>query len=466
MIFTSQVFLFLFLPIFLVVYHLVGMRWRSLWILLASYSFYGWWRFDFLGLLIAITVCAYFFALALEKTPHPKHRLWLLWVAVSGHLLTLAYFKYANFGIESLNALLTPFGSAAVPWTAVVLPIGLSFFIFHAISYLVDIYRNQARPAKNIVDFAAFIALYPHLIAGPVLRYHLLADQFYSRVHSWERFSQGVMRFMAGFVKKILIADAVASLVDAVFGLSQPTFSEAWLGVLAYAIQIYFDFSGYSDMAIGLALMIGFEFPENFKHPYTSRSITEFWQRWHISLSSWLREYLYIPLGGNRFGQVRTLWNLFITMVLGGLWHGANWTFIFWGAWHGALLVLERVTISRQKKPTSAWIAVPRTLVLVLIGWVFFRSQNLETAFSVFAGMVGMQGLVISKSLAFQITTLEVIMLGAGWVVVWLSAWLEQQPKWQKSLYSVYRFGLMLVFLIAVLRMFAQNYSPFLYFQF
>ncbi len=315
MIFTTHIFLFVFLPVFLGIYYLTPVRWRSFWILIASYTFYAWWRLDFLVLLVAITVFAYCAALILEKLQTQKIRFWVLFIAVLINLVTLAYFKYTNFGIESLNIILTLLGIQALSWTSVLLPIGLSFFIFHAISYLVDIYCKEARPAKNIIDFSAFVALYPHLIAGPVLRYHLLSEQFRTREHSWDRFSRGTIRFMAGFTKKILLADTVAPLADAVFQLSHPTLLDAWLGVFAYAIQIYFDFSGYSDMAIGLALMIGFEFPENFRHPYTSRSITEFWQRWHISLSSWLREYLYIPLGGNRFGKFRTHFNLFITMV-------------------------------------------------------------------------------------------------------------------------------------------------------
>ncbi len=317
--FSSSIFLFIFLPIFLGLYYLTPFKLRSSLILLGSYAFYAWWRIDFLVLLAGITVVAYGFALQIEKTQDARAKFRLLSVAITLNLLALAYFKYANFGVTSLNAALEKLGVQALAWTPVILPIGLSFFIFHAISYLVDIYRHEARPTQNIIDFAAFIALFPHLIAGPVLRYHLLAEQFRSRVHSWDRFARGATRFMLGFTKKVLLADTVAPLADAMFLLEHPTLSDAWLGVLAYTMQIFFDFSGYSDMAIGLALMIGFEFPENFWHPYISRSITEFWRRWHISLSSWLREYLYIPLGGNRYGTARTYFNLTTTMVLGGL---------------------------------------------------------------------------------------------------------------------------------------------------
>jgi len=465
-IFTGHIFLFVFLPIFLGIYYLVPMHWRSFWILIASYTFYAWWRLDFLVLLVVITVFAYCAALILEKVKTQKIRFWVLSIAVLVNLVTLAYFKYANFGIESLNTILASLGIQGLSWTLVLLPIGLSFFIFHAISYLVDIYRNEARPAKNIIDFSAFIALYPHLIAGPVLRYHLLSEQFRTREHSWDRFSQGTIRFMVGFTKKILIADTVAPLSDAVFQLGNPTLLDAWLGVFAYAIQIYFDFSGYSDMAIGLALMIGFEFPENFRHPYTSRSITEFWQRWHISLSSWLREYLYIPLGGNRFGKFRTHFNLFITMVLGGFWHGANLTFIVWGVWHGGILIFERIAKERQKQTLSNWIAIPRTFVLVLIGWVFFRSRNMEEAFDFLAGMSGIQGFGVSDGLAFQIKGSQIIMLSMGGIFITMSALLERKSTLQKKLQPLYIPVLMILFSLSILRMYAQNYSPFLYFQF
>ncbi|WP_241191230.1 MBOAT family O-acyltransferase [Deinococcus psychrotolerans] len=341
MVFSSNVFLFLFLPVFLIIYYLLPFKGRSAWILIGSYALYSWWRLDFLWLLAGVTLAAYFFALAIDRSNGPR-RFQLLTVAVTLNLCALAYFKYANFGISSFNAAMTGLGFAPFAWAPILLPIGLSFFIFHAISYLVDIYRKEEPPTRNLLDFAAFIALFPHLIAGPVLKYNLLADQFLSRTHTLEKFSYGATRFMTGFAKKVLIADTIAPLVTASFNQPSPSFFDSWLGAFAYTLQLYFDFSGYSDMAIGLAAIMGFKFPENFNHPYISRSITEFWRRWHMSLSSWLREYLYIGLGGNRKGRARTYINLALTMVLGGLWHGANWTFILWGAWHGGILAIER----------------------------------------------------------------------------------------------------------------------------
>jgi alginate O-acetyltransferase complex protein AlgI len=461
-VFSSSIFLFIFLPVFLALYYLIPFKFRSSLILLGSYAFYAWWRIDFLVLLAGITVVAYGFALQIEKTQDARVKFRLLSFAVSSNLLALAYFKYANFGINSLNSLLEKLGVHTLAWTPVILPIGLSFFIFHAISYLVDIYRFEARPTQNIVDFAAFIALFPHLIAGPVLRYHLLAEQFRGRVHSWERFTRGATRFMLGFSKKVLLADTIAPLADAVFLLEHPTFLDAWLGALAYTMQIFFDFSGYSDMAIGLALMMGFEFPENFWHPYISRSITEFWRRWHISLSSWLRMYLYFPLGGNRYGTARTYFNLATTMILGGLWHGANWTFIVWGAWHGGILALERA-LKGRRAPFSAWLTIPGTMLLVVIGWVFFRSENIAAATRVFAAMIGLNGLGVSDALAFQVTGLEITALIAAFVATYAGAWWAGQNN-PRVTWGLWLIGLL--FIISLSRMLAQSFSPFLYFQF
>lgn len=462
MVFSSGIFLFVFLPVFLALYYLIPFKFRSFLILVGSYVFYAWWRIDFLVLLAAITVVAYGFALQIEKIQDARVKFRLLSFAVSLNLLALVYFKYANFGVASFNSLLEKFGVHAVSWTPVILPIGLSFFIFHAISYLVDIYRQEARPTQNIIDFAAFIALFPHLIAGPVLRYHLLAEQFRARVHSWDRFSRGATRFMLGFTKKVLLADTIAPLADAVFLLSHPTFLDAWLGALAYTMQIFFDFSGYSDMAIGLALVMGFEFPENFWHPYISRSITEFWRRWHISLSSWLREYLYISLGGNRYGTARTYFNLTTTMVLGGLWHGANWTFVIWGAWHGGILALERAFKGRRA-PLSGWLTIPGTMLLVVIGWVFFRSENMMVATRVLIGLTGFNGFGVSDSLVFQISGLEIVALVAGFIATYAGAWWASQnnPRVTWGLWLI-----PILFIISLSRMLSQSFSPFLYFQF
>ncbi len=461
MVFSSNIFLFAFLPLFLACYYLTPWRARSALILTFSWAFYAWWRPDFLALLVGVTAISYGCALAIGASSEQVQRYRLLSAGVTLNLLALAYFKYANFGVETLNTALLALGFNAVAFTHVLLPIGLSFYIFHAISYLVDIYRREAPPARNFVDFAAFIALFPHLVAGPVLRYHLLAEQFRSRVHSIGNFSRGCVVFMVGFCKKVLVADSVAPLVDAAFSAPVPTLADAWLGAAAYTIQLFFDFSGYTDMAIGLALMIGFVFPENFNDPYVSRSITEFWKRWHMSLSNWLREYLYVSLGGNRKGLWRTYVNLFLTMLLGGLWHGANWTFVLWGAWHGGVLILERYWQQRWGAPIlPEWLRVIKTMLLVIFGWVLFRAADLAGAGRMFAGMVGAHGMAFSPSVAWQVTPDRLMVLLIGVLLVYAMPWLKRQGG------AHLRYLLLPLFLWAVATLSAQSFTPFLYFQF
>ena len=465
MVFSSNLFVFAFLPLFLACYYLTPFRGRSALILLFSYAFYGWWRPDFLALLVGVSVVSYGFALAIEASRDEAQRYRVLAAGVTLNLLALAYFKYANFGVETLNALLLGLGFQSISFTHVLLPIGLSFYIFHAISYLVDIYRRDAPPARNLIDFAAFIALFPHLVAGPVLRYRLLADQFSHRVHSWAAFSRGSVIFMIGFCKKVLIADTVAPLADAAFAAPLPTLADAWLGTSAYTIQLFFDFSGYTDMAIGLALMIGFVFPENFNDPYTARSITEFWKRWHMSLSNWLREYLYIALGGNRIGPVRTYVNLFLTMLLGGLWHGANWTFVAWGAWHGGILAAERYLNARFPRPVlPPFVAVAWTLLLVMLGWVLFRAADLASAGRMFAGLLGLNGVGFSAPVLWQVTPDRLGMLLFGIGLVYAMPWLKRTGA--RSLRQALHWLLIPLFLWALATLSSQAFTPFLYFQF
>jgi alginate O-acetyltransferase complex protein AlgI len=469
MVFSSFIFLFFFLPLFLAAYYAVPFRWKSAVILAGSYVFYAWWRVDFLLLFAGVTLWNYAVERRIAATGSKR---WLQ-AGVAGNLACLFFFKYFNFGVDSLNLALAQAGMAEIHALRFLLPIGISFHAFQSISFLADVYRGDAPPARRFLDFAAYSSLFPQMIAGPIVRYKDIAAQFEAREHSLDLFSRGAYRFMIGFSKKILIADTVAPLADAAFALGRPGLADSWLGALAYAVQLYFDFSGYSDMAIGLGLMMGFRFLENFDQPYASRSITEFWRRWHISLSSWLRDYLYIPLGGNRAGRARTYFNLFVTMLLGGLWHGANWTFALWGAWHGMLLAFEKALGLRKADAAQAPLflktaGVTLTFILVLIGWVMFRAPHIGAAANFYEGMTGLHGGGISEALQWQLDPAALIALAAGLAVIFLCPWAERRAGIRVREMEGFWPQLVMIalFLLAVTKLSYQAYSPFLYFQF
>ncbi|MEM7268083.1 MAG: MBOAT family protein [Pseudomonadota bacterium] len=465
MIFSSSIFVFGFLPLFLALYYAAPRAMKSWIILLGSYAFYGWWRVDYLAVVFGMSLVSYFAAKVASETTSEQVRSWAVRIGVVFDLMVLGYFKYTMFVMSGLADLSAAFGGADVTIPAIILPIGISFHTFQSISYIIDVARKDAPPARRLVDFLAFGSLFPQLIAGPVLRYKDLAEQFESRAHSADKFFQGVGRFAQGLAMKLLVADNVAPLADRVFALSDPTAAEAWLGALAYSIQLLFDFAGYSAMAIGLGLMIGFRFIENFNSPYVSRSITEFWRRWHISLSHWLRDYLYLPLGGNRKGNVRTYVNLSLTMVLGGLWHGANWTFLAWGAWHGLWLAIERAM--GAKAATTVWpraLAWPITMLLVLIGWVLFRAETLGQAMNVYAGMAGANGWVISANQAWQMQNSELLALLIGGLIATCGPMVKRLAASSPRPARFAGEAALLTFALAALV--AQSHSPFLYFQF
>lgn len=466
MVFASHVFIFYFLPLFLLVYYLLP-RGRNLFILLASYVFYGWWEPWFVLLMLAATVVNYICGLAIAANLH--RRRWAsaaLAVSVIASLGLLAFFKYGVFAQENINRLRELFGAQALPIFQIALPIGISFYIFHNISYTVDVYRGVAPPVRSFWDFACFIALFPQLVAGPILRYNVIADQLVERTHTLEKFSSGVSLFILGLAKKVLLANPIGLLADAAFRAESPGAVDAWFGVVAYAFQIYFDFSGYSDMAIGLGRMIGFEFPRNFDAPYLSESITDFWRRWHISLSTFLRDYLYIPLGGNRVSRRRNYFNLIVVMLLGGLWHGASWTFVAWGLFHGTMLASERAL---GKRSAYAWFPRPArillTFVLVLFSWVLFRSETFAQAGQYLAAMFG------ARAAAGGSLLLAGELYGRGQSIqMGLCALLAFTPvqafDWSERLTWTRSVGLAVLFGVTLMTMFTQSFSPFLYFQF
>ena len=383
MVFSSFIFLFAFLPLTLAAYYLSPPRGRNAVLLAASLFFYSWGAPRFVLVLVGATWVDWMISKAIAATPmgSSRRRRWLLG-SLTVNLALLGYFKYATFAVSQIGRLSSALGFEAGPWVAVALPIGISFFTFHKISYVVDVYRGVSAPAASFGLCLLYICLFPHLIAGPIVRYRDVDRQLVARAHTSERFLSGVCRFCAGLAKKVLIANVLGETVDAVFDAPPASLHPAavWMGVLAYSFQIFFDFSGYSDMAIGLGRMVGIEFLENFNRPYLARTFTEFWQRWHISLSRFMRDYLFLPLGGNRAGPIRGYANLWVVFLLSGLWHGAAWTFVVWGAYQGLFLSLDRLFWGRVVDRLPRLVAVSINFLLLNVGWVFFRASDLEGA--------------------------------------------------------------------------------------
>ncbi len=488
MVFSSHLFIFYFLPLALAAYYALPWRLKNLTLVVLSYLFYGWANPAFVLVMLFSTAVDYACGLTIaghkpwsrdpvqtvETTPRSRRQRMALTVSMVSNLSLLAFFKYFNFGVDSLDAML----AALARWgltspdfgfdnvLRVTLPLGISFYTFQSMSYTLDVYRGRSAALRNPIDFACFVSMFPQLVAGPILRFNEVAEQLRHRTHSLAKAARGFAFFALGLAKKVLLANPCGKLADTTFEAASVTFIDAWYGVCAYAFQIYFDFSGYSDMAIGLGLLLGFHFPKNFDSPYRSQSITEFWRRWHMSLSRWLRDYLYIPLGGNRRGNGRTYVNLAIVMLLGGLWHGAAWTFVIWGAIHGLLLAAERLrggeaATSRLPQP----LRVALTFVLVLVSWVFFRAADLEVALGYLGSMMGIgqprPEAALLGGLLYQPYYLATFVIAA--LVTWGApqTWdVCHRLTWPKA-------GLSLIlFWVALVAMETQGYNPFIYFIF
>ncbi|MGI8601417.1 MAG: MBOAT family O-acyltransferase [Verrucomicrobiales bacterium] len=473
MVFSSQIFIFYFLPLSLLLYYAAPRLGRHLVLTLVSYVFYGWWNPWFTLLMLGSTTLDYFCGkwITLPGSTQDQRRTALI-LSIAANLSILAFFKYSGFAVGAAGDVAQGLGFAppsAPEWVRrVVLPVGVSFYTFQSMSYCIDLYRGHARPAASFIDFACYVSMYPQLVAGPIVRYRSIAEQLRYREHTPAGFVMGISRFCFGFAKKIFLANPMGPIADACFGAGDGILvpGAAWLGAAAFAFQIYFDFSAYSDMAIGLGRMFGFHFIENFNAPYRSSSFSEFWRRWHISLSTWLRDYLYIPLGGNRKGPGRTYVNLLTVMVLGGLWHGAQWTFVIWGAIHGLMLSFERV-LGRQSlfARLPAPIRVGLTFAILLVTWVFFRAENMEVATRYVAAMFGRGGEAATQSLLLaEITTPYALFSlalcgGVAWLAPTTHRLLEKLSWWKVTL------GLFL-FILSLGEMSRQGFNPFLYFQF
>lgn len=485
MVFSSATFLFYFLPIVLAAYFAV-VRFPRLrnWVLLAaSLLFYAWGEGAYLLVMLLSIVANYTFGLWVHRAHRQSDAKVQIGVAITFNLLLLVIFKYTNFLVGNLNLVLLRAGLPTVSVGQVHLPIGISFFTFHCISYLMDIYRRQTPAQRSLPTTALYISLFPQLVAGPIIRYKDIVEQLSRRTVGIERFVMGANRFIVGLGKKVLIANAVALPADKIFAIPVDHLSAAtaWFGIVCYSLQIYFDFSGYSDMAIGLGHMFGFKFMENFNYPYISRSIKEFWRRWHISLSTWFRDYLYIPLGGNRAGTVKTYRNLVAVFFLCGLWHGASWNFVIWGMFHGLFSVIERFRLGKLLTERSRVVSHLYTLLVVMVAWVFFRASTLPGAIGYLKAMAGLSphaGPEANLALYWDLKTALALIcgvIGSMPIIPWMA---ERRRQWLESgrrgLIAVdagldaliHLVALPLVFVLCAMFLASGTHNPFIYFQF
>lgn len=464
MIFSSISFLYYFLPIFFVLYAIP--RTRNAVLLTASLLFYAWGEVEFVLLLLVSIGSNYCLGLWIDR--FPQRRLPIS-CGIAVNLLLLGYFKYANLLVETFSSTALEFGASATPWDNVHLPLGISFFTFQSMSYLLDIHRGQAKVERNPLSLGLYISMFPQLVAGPIVRFKAVARQIHRRTHTTDRIILGCTFFAIGLAQKVLIANTVAVAADGIFALdaARLSMSLAWLGIVAYTVQIYFDFNGYSNMAIGLGLVMGFKFPRNFNYPYIAESITDFWRRWHISLSSWFRDYLYIPLGGNRGSKFRTYVNLCTVFLLCGLWHGASWTFLFWGIYHGMFLAIERAGMSNYLKQLPRVFRHAYLLVVVMFGWVIFRADNFDHLRLFLSAMLGFDNVAHNLPPTLYLTRDVAIALGIA--VLASTPWYGAIPSsWRNHVAAVAanRLFIMCVFALSLIFVSSGTYNPFIYFRF
>jgi alginate O-acetyltransferase complex protein AlgI len=470
--FAAPLFLWYFLPAVLLASWILPHRARNGVLAVFSLGFYAVGGKEFVGLLLALIAVNYTAGLAIGALPLRRRKAVVV-ATVAADLAVLAVWKYAGFGSTAVHSIAQGIGLGDTRIISLALPIGISFFTFHHLSYVVDVYRGVRLPMRNPLTFVTYIAMFPQLVAGPIVRYHEIADQLRdSQRDRLADFTAGFPRFAWGLFKKVVIADSLAPLADAAFATSDPSTTTAWIGALAYTGQIYFDFSGYSDMAIGLGMMFGLRLPENFARPYSAISVTDFWRRWHQSLSRWFRDYLYVPLGGNRGGTFRTYRNLSIVFLTTGLWHGAAWTFVIWGAFHGLLLIVERATgLGRSDRWAGPRRAI--TFLLVVFGWVLFRAESLPAAGKMLQAMISpwhgwsiapdVAVLLSGHRIALLVLVLATVLLPATWVTGRVIDGLQETPAWARR--SIKVVALVLTPYAGIVAV-AGTFSPFLYFQF
>ena len=464
MLFSSMTFVFMFLPVVCALYLLSNKRFHNPILLAASIIFYAWGEPRYLAIMLLTILINYAGAIAVEKFNSHK-KFWLISTIVVD-LGLLIYFKYFNFIIDNINNLF----HAHISALDVIMPIGISFYTFQALSYVIDVFRGDCKAQKDVYKLALYICLFPQLIAGPIVKYHDVAEQIEDREVNFDKVNTGVKRFIIGLSKKMLIANTLGAIADKIFTQPADTFSPlvAWLGSISYTLQLYYDFSGYSDMAIGLGLIFGFQFMENFNYPYISKSITEFWRRWHISLSTWFKQYLYIPLGGNRISKNRTYINLGIVFLLTGVWHGASWNFVFWGLWNGFFIILEKMTgwhNDTDKVPVKILKHIYTIFVFVL-GWVMFRADNMTYAWTYLKNMFGLVPVHdITYTMMYYVDNVEIVTLLAG-ILCAMPIFRNMIYVENKAAKLAVNAWLMVLFILSSAAIAASTYNPFIYFRF
>jgi len=473
MVFSSISFLFVFLPVFLLLYYLTPHKFRNITLLASSIFFYSWGAPKFIFILLASTFLDFYLVRWMHNTPRSTKKRVLLAFSIFLNLGLLAFFKYANFFVENMNQVLAQFGADNVKWTAIVLPIGISFYTFQTLTYSIDVYRRKHEPLKNVWDYVLYIIMFPQLIAGPIVRYTHVADQIVHRRETSDDRLLGFYRFCIGLGKKVLIANTMGQTADLILNsnLSDLSMGTAWIGIIAYTFQIYFDFSGYSDMAIGLGRMLGFKFPENFNNPYVSQSITEFWRRWHMTLGGWMRDYLYIPIGGSRVKTRRRLYfNLWFVFLVSGLWHGASWNFVLWGAYHGVFLILDRLILDKLLKKAGVFFRTFLTFFVVIIGWVIFRIEEFDQAMIFYKRMFSFDFDVVvwQKYIPFLITLVFAVFFS------FFTAFKKGKISCDRVFAESYTTRMKIVFLFVCVILLAlsigsitsSGFNPFIYFRF
>ena len=473
MVFSSSLFIFYFLPIFLIFYHFSkNVSYKNIVILLFSLLFYSWGAPYYVFVVVGFTIFDFYVVQFMHNQTNERRKRLLLMLSITTNLGLLAYFKYANFFVDNFNNLLMHIGFHAITWTKVVLPIGISFFTFQALTYSIDVYRKIHAPAKSVLQYLVFVTSFPQMIAGPIVRYTAVADQLPYREEKLDDKLIGVYRFCIGLAKKALIANVMAEQADAIFDgdLISLHAKEAWAGMLAYTFQIYFDFSGYSDMAIGLAKMMGFHFPENFNSPYISKNISEFWRRWHITLGNFMRDYLYIPLGGNRVkSKSRLFFNLWLVFILSGLWHGAAWNFVLWGAFHGLFLILDRLFLIKILNKLGSIFSILFTFIIVMFGWVIFRLEKMEDIVLYFKGLFNFETSSYESSMEFK--TILIIAFLFAFIAVSpigkkLVVFFYEKENYSLKANTLFMILSIVLLILSVSAITSSGFNPFIYFRF